>query len=50
LRRNPGITDAGLVHLEGLSNLENLHLIKTSVTAAGVNKLQQKLPKTKIAY
>ncbi len=50
LRRNPGITDAGLVHLEGLSNLKHLHLIRTGVTAAGVSKLQQKLPKTKIAY
>ena len=50
LRRNPGITDAGLVHLEGLSNLKNLHLIKTGVTPVGVSKLQQKLPKTKIAY
>jgi len=50
LRRNPGITDAGLVHLEGLTNLKRLHLIRTSVTPAGVSKLQQKLPNTKIAY
>ena len=50
LRRNPDITDAGLVHLEGLSNLKQLYLIGTGVTPAGVSKLQQKLPKTKIAY
>ena len=49
LRRNP-ITDAGLAHLEGLKSLQNLWLIGTAVTPSGVNKLQQKLPHTKIAY
>jgi hypothetical protein len=50
LRRNTSITDAGLVHLAGLKNLKNLYLIHTGVTPAGVNKLQQELPNTKIAY
>jgi hypothetical protein len=50
LRRNAGITDAGLVHLEGLTKLENLYLMGTSVTPAGVAKLQRKLPKTKIRH
>lgn len=50
LRRNPGITDAGLTHLEGLQNLRNLYLIGTGVTPAGAQKLQAKLPNTKIGY
>ena len=50
LRRNPGITDAGLVHLENLSNLKQVYLMSTGVTPAGVSKLQQKLPNTKIHH
>jgi hypothetical protein len=50
LRKNGAVTDAGLVHLEGLTKLEKLWLIGTSVTPAGVAKLQKKLPKTKIAH
>jgi Leucine-rich repeat (LRR) protein len=49
LRRN-NITDAGLVHLEKLPKLKQVILIGTQVTPAGVNKLQKKLPHTKIAH
>ncbi|MFP6613292.1 MAG: leucine-rich repeat domain-containing protein [Pirellulales bacterium] len=44
------ITDAGLVHLKGLTGLLFLYLNRTKVTDAGVNKLQQALPKCKIAH
>lgn len=50
LRRNPRITDVGLVHLENLSNLKQVYLMSTGVTPAGVSKLQQKLPNTKIHH
>ena|SRR5687768_553150 len=50
LKKNPQITDAGLVHLEELENLEKLILIGTSVTPAGVKKLQRALPNTKIVF
>ena len=50
LRRNTGITDEGLKQLENLKELEQLVLIGTKVTPAGVSRLQQKLPTTKIAY
>jgi hypothetical protein len=38
------ITDAGLVHLEGLPNLKQLDLYGTRVTAAGLKRLREKLP------
>ncbi len=59
--RNPGkpvigvyldctkVTDAGLVHLKGMTNLRRLNLIYTNVTDAGVKKLQAALPKCKIS-
>jgi hypothetical protein len=50
LRRNGGVTDAGLIQLETLHKLQHLYLIRTGVTAAGVSKLQKKLPNTKIAF
>ena len=50
LRRNGAITDAGLVHLENLKNLKQVYLMGTSVTLAGVNKLQAKLPGAKIHH
>jgi hypothetical protein len=50
LRRNGAITDAGLVHLQNLKNLKNVYLMRTSVTLAGVNKLQAKLPGAKIHH
>ena len=47
---NTRVNDAGLVHLERLTKLEQLTLFDTKVTAAGVKKLQQALPKCKIAH
>ncbi len=49
LKKNTRLTDAGLTHLEELKSLKQLILIGTQVTPAGVQKLQQKLPNTKIA-
>ena len=37
-------TDAGLVHLKGLTKLEYLSLNKTKVTDAGIAELKQALP------
>ena len=42
------ITDAGLAHLKGLTNLTYLDLGKTQITDAGVAELQQALPKCRI--
>ena len=40
-----GVTDAGLVHLKGLTNLTNLILpYHTQVTDAGVAELKKALP------
>lgn len=50
LRHYKKITDEGLKHLANLKELETLILIGTKVTPAGVNRLQQELPGTKIAY
>lgn len=41
-------TDAGLVHLQGLTNLRVLSLEKTRVTKDGVARLQTTLPKCDI--
>ena len=41
-------TDAGLEHLKGLSNLQELYLGKTQVTDEGIKKLQQALPNCEI--
>ena len=38
------VTDAGLVHLEGLTNLGVLYLKGTQVTDAGENRLRTALP------
>ena len=43
------VTDAGLVHLKGLTNLAELNLLNTQVTDVGVSELQQALPNLKIA-
>jgi len=42
------ITDAGLVHLKGLTNLELLVLGDTQVTDEGVKNLQEALPNCRI--
>jgi hypothetical protein len=38
------ITDAGLVHLKELTNLQDLNLIETPITDSGVAELQKALP------
>ncbi len=38
------ITDAGLVHLRGLTDLRDLDVRRTAVTAEGVSELQRALP------
>jgi hypothetical protein len=40
--------DAGLVHLAALTNLEELNLQRTQVTAEGAARLQKALPKCQI--
>ena len=45
LSNKKDLTDAGLVHLKGLTKLEDLNLIGTQVTAAGVAELKKALPK-----
>ena len=42
------VSDCGLVHLKGLTNLRRFNLDGTKVTAAGVQDLQKGLPKTKL--
>jgi len=37
------VPDAGLIHLAGLTKLEDLELVETDVTDAGVKQLQQAL-------
>lgn len=44
LCKSKAITDAGIAKLEGLRKLEELVLGGTSVTDAGVNRLQRALP------
>jgi len=45
-----GLTDAGIRHLEGLTNLTALDLRKTKASAAGIERLHQALPKCKIEW
>ena len=42
------VTDAGLVHLQGMTNLTILDLRDTKVTDAGVAELKQALPNCEI--
>ena len=46
--RGTQITDAGLVHLKGLTKLQTLGLIGTMVTETGVADLKKVLPNCKI--
>jgi internalin A len=43
-----GMTDADLVHLEGLTQLRSLHLCDRTFTTEGIRRLQQALPDCKI--
>jgi len=45
---NKKITDAGLVHLQGLKKLMSLYLGETKVTDAGVAELKKALPGCRI--
>ena len=47
---NTQVTDAGLVHLAGLTKLEELVLDGTQVTDAGVEELKRKLPSLRSVY
>ena len=42
------ISDEGLTHFQGLSNLRKLKLLNTQVTDDGVAELQKALPDCKI--
>jgi hypothetical protein len=42
------VTDAGLLHLRTLTQLEELHLENTNVAAAGVGELKKARPKVKV--
>jgi hypothetical protein len=42
--------DGGLAHLEGLTDLQSLHLFGAKITHAGLEKLQQALPDCNIWY
>jgi hypothetical protein len=44
------ITDAGLVHLAGLTNLKTLYLFRTQITDAGVAELKKSLPNCEIRH
>lgn len=48
--RGSAVSDRGLEHLKGLSQLKCLLLDDTKVTDAGVKKLQQALPKCEIYW
>ena len=47
---NTQVTDAGLGHLKGLAKLQELNLMLTQVTDAGVDDLQKALPKCRIHH
>ena len=50
LKNCNSLGDAGLEHLQTLTNLKLLGLRDTQVTAAGVAKLQQALPNCKVEW
>jgi hypothetical protein len=45
---NTGVTDEGLAHLHGMTDLRRLFLTGTQVSDAGVSALQRTLPKVDI--
>ena len=47
---NTEITDAGLVHLAGLTKLELFDLAETKITDAGVAELKKSLPNCRISH
>ena len=44
------LSDDGLKHLESCAGLRMLYLLKTGVSAAGVQRLQKRLPECKIVH
>ena len=46
---NTEFTDAGLVHLKGLTSLETLVLDNTQITDAGIEELKAALPECNIS-
>jgi hypothetical protein len=46
---NTDVTDKGLVHIKGLTNLTVLRLQQTKITDAGIAELKKALPKCSIA-
>jgi len=50
LKHNRQITDAGLIHLARLANLNTLVLVGTQVTDEGVEKLEEELPNCTIIH
>jgi hypothetical protein len=44
------ISDADLVHLEGLTQLDTLELYGVGITESGVDRLRKKLPNVQIRY
>ncbi len=47
---NTQVTDAGLVHLKGLTRLQTLNLYRSQVTDAGVKELRAALPNCRIEW
>ena len=45
-----GLSDAGIKHLAGLTNLEALDLRRTKASAAGVAELKRTLPNCQIVW
>ena len=48
LSNKKDLTDAGLVHIKGLTKLGNLDLSFSQVTRAGIAELKKALPKCNI--
>ena len=44
------LTDAGIRHLEKLTNLTTYKLLGTKVTLAGIDRLHQALPRCRIEW